>query len=150
MDSGRQKSKFLLSVVAVNCCVYMYVCAVCFKKVMMMPPITVLAEFPSVKNIDDNGMMLLIPLATSLVMQPWYAVLYLFFFGKSLYILGYTKLLCMFPSFLYIYLLFILGTTCSVVDAFTSWCVEFSHDCESMRFIIFFLCVLFEVHIKIK
>lgn len=39
--------------------------------VVVMAPITVAAEAPKVPSLDDNGLMLLIPLAVAVALHPW-------------------------------------------------------------------------------
>ena len=39
---------------------------------VIMPPIAIMAERPSIPHIDDNGLMLLVPLLFSLILEPWF------------------------------------------------------------------------------
>lgn len=39
---------------------------------LILPPISIAAEYPSLKAIDDNGMMLLVPLVACLILQPFF------------------------------------------------------------------------------
>lgn len=41
---------------------------------VVMPPISIIAEKPSIPHIDDNGLMLLVPLLFTLILEPWFAV----------------------------------------------------------------------------
>ena len=39
---------------------------------VLMPPLAVAAEWPRLKLVDDNAMMVLVPLAAALMVQPWF------------------------------------------------------------------------------
>ena len=40
---------------------------------IIMPPIAILAEKPSIPHIDDNGLMLLVPLLVAILLEPWFS-----------------------------------------------------------------------------
>ena len=39
---------------------------------LMIPPFAIIAEKPSIPHIDDNGLMLLVPLLITLIFEPWF------------------------------------------------------------------------------
>lgn len=41
--------------------------------IIIMPPISIAAEKPSIPHIDDNGLMLLIPLLLSILLESWFS-----------------------------------------------------------------------------
>jgi hypothetical protein len=60
---------------AVLICVYVISalwCGTAWWLAIIIPPIAIAAEYPSLKVIDDNGMMLLVPLLVTLVLEPWF------------------------------------------------------------------------------
>lgn len=40
---------------------------------IIIPPIAILAEKPSIQDIDDNGLMLLVPLLITVLLEPWFS-----------------------------------------------------------------------------
>jgi len=47
-------------------------CGTPFWLMFILPPIAVAAEYPKLSYIDDNAMMLLVPLLFSLLLEPWF------------------------------------------------------------------------------
>eukprot|EP00484_Ammonia_sp_Unknown_P027424 CAMPEP_0197030610 /NCGR_PEP_ID=MMETSP1384-20130603/9815_1 /TAXON_ID=29189 /ORGANISM="Ammonia sp." /LENGTH=303 /DNA_ID=CAMNT_0042459995 /DNA_START=60 /DNA_END=968 /DNA_ORIENTATION=- len=58
----------VLTVIWVLCTLW---CGTPWWLAIVIPPIAIIAEKPSLPHIDDNGLMLLIPLLFTLLLEPW-------------------------------------------------------------------------------
>ena len=62
-------ANFVLMVIWILCFLW---CGTPWWLAIIIPPIAIIAEKPSIPHIDDNGLMLLVPLLFTLIFEPWF------------------------------------------------------------------------------